>query len=258
MELTWLGCAGFKLDHQGEGILLDPYLSRNRSALPVQSLTVEELGPVSHIFVSHGHFDHAMDVPGIARLTGAVVACDPKAAQTLTTAGLDPEQIRVVSKDGEFFEAGSFRARADYSRHVRFDLRLMARTLVQAGRRVPAILPLFRDYPCGQVLSWQIDAGERQVRFFGSAGSDRDSLIRMGEAGCDIALIPLQGHSRICEIGLSHVRHLKPAVVIPHHFDDFYPPLSSTVDIRPFLSGMAKEFPEIRVIVPEMNRSFSL
>jgi len=254
MKLQWLGTAGFWFESRGKAILIDPYLSRNPGACPGQVLKPKDLGEISHILISHGHFDHLMDVPAIARQTSARVVCSPEAAETLVKKGMDRRQIDVVEKDGQGFEAGFFRVRAFYSAHVRFDLELMAKTLVRVGCRVFAILALFTTYPCGQVLSWRMEVDGRTVHFFGSAGATAQELSRLRRLGfVDLLLVPLQGHSRICHICLSMVRRLQPAMVIPHHHDDFYPPLSQAVDIRPFLDGLAR-MPETRVMVPELNR----
>ena len=254
MKIQWLGTAGFRFESEGKGILIDPYLSRNPGARPVQELTAKALGPVSHIFISHGHFDHLMDVPTIARETGSRVVCSPCAAKTLVKNGVDRHRIDMVEKDGQGFKAGPFLARAFYSAHVRFDLRLVVKTLVRMGRRILKILPLFTAYPCGQVLSWRIEAQGKSVHFFGSAGARARELSRLRALGpVDLLLVPLQGHSHICGIGLDMVAALSPARVIPHHHDDFYPPLSRTEDIAPFLDGLAR-MPETRVRLPELNR----
>ena len=258
MKIQWLGTAGFKFESGGSVILIDPYLSRNPGARPVQSLEPKDLGPVSHILISHGHFDHLMDIPQIARATGATVCCSPDAAGTLLNSGLGRHQIRAVEKDGWRETAGAFAFQAFYSDHVRFDLRLVARTLARVGRRLPRIFPLFKQYPCGQVLGWRIEVGGRAVHFFGSGGATAQELSRLREKGSiDLLLVPLQGHSRICDIGLNMVRQLEPAMVMPHHHDDFYPPLSQAVDIRPFLTKAGK-LPGVTVIIPEMNRKISV
>jgi len=249
-----MGTAGFRFESGGKGILVDPYLSRNSEARPVQSLAPEALGPVSHILISHGHFDHLMDVPAIAQATSARVVCSPEAAETLVKRGLDRCRIQVVEKEGQGFKIGPFWARAFCSTHVRFDIQLLAETLARVGRRLFSIIPLATSYPCGQVLSWRIAAEGKTIHFFGSAGVTGRELSRLRALGpIDLLLVPLQGHSRICRIGLDMVRRLRPAMVIPHHHDDFYPPLSQAVDIAPFLKGMAR-MPEIRVLLPELNR----
>ncbi|MCG8636352.1 MAG: MBL fold metallo-hydrolase [Desulfobacterales bacterium] len=258
MNIQWLGTAGFKIQTAAASFLTDPYLSRNSRALPRQPLAPEDLAPVSHIFISHGHFDHLMDVPAIARHTGARVICSPTAAHTLADMGLGPDRVIPVGKDGFEISFSGVRARAFYSRHVRFDLRLLLTTLIRTGREIPEILPLFLKFPCGQVLSWRFEAEGKTVHFFGSCGSTDRELNALASHPLDILLLPLQGHSRICDLGFHYVRVLNPGLVIPHHQDDFFPPVSRTVDINPFTDLVKGGCPRTRTRVMAVNEVLSL
>ncbi len=258
MDIQWLGTAGFKIQTQAASFLTDPYLSRNKEALPRQPLTPKDLAPASHIFISHGHFDHLMDIPRIARHTGACVVCSPTAAHTLTDMGMDPERIISVAKDGFEIEFGDVKAKAFYSRHVRFDTRLLITTLARTGRKTPEILPLFLNFPCGQVLSWRFESEDKSLHFFGSGGSTDRELKGLSSHPVDVLLLPLQGHSRICDLTFRYVRILNPKLVIPHHQDDFYPPVSRTVDIKPFTDLVSAGCPNTRVRVMAMNEILSL
>ena len=70
--------------------------------------------------------------------------------------------------------------------------------------------------------------------------------------------MPLQGHTHIVKIALEYVRALQPKVVIPHHQDNFYPPISSMVDLEPFVEGVPKLAPDTEVRVLEMNQTVTL
>ena len=258
MRIQWLGTAGFRIEFGGTIFLVDPYLTRNKEAFPCQDLTPEDFAGVSHIFISHGHFDHIKDVPGIARVTGAIVYCCPVVAKTLVSMGIDPGQIQMIEKDGQKIGLEKIQARAFYSGHVRFDLKLLTTTLVKIHLRLPGIVPLFTGFPRGRVLSWQFRVGGRVIHFFGSAGSSIRELKMLGQKPIDILLLPLQGHSRICEIAVRYVELLSPKLVIPHHWDDFFPPVSKTVDISPFVEWVEHSCPMTRVQVLDLNQALSL
>ena len=258
LELTWLGTAGFEIRLGDQVILIDPYLSRNPRARPVQDLRPGDMRGAERIFISHGHFDHLLDVPRIAAALKATVFCDRVAARSLIREGFPEKRIVRVDYDGQTFEFPGFRARAGFSRHVKFDLPLILRTLARANVRLPGLRPLVRNYPTGQVLSWRFDYRDRSILHFGSAGSSKQELERLADQQPDVLLVPLQGHSAICEIALEYVRVLRPKTVIPHHHDDFYPPVSMMVDPDPFLKGLEREFPEVKAIVPRMNRGIVL
>ncbi len=254
MEIQWLGTAGFKIKFQDQVILLDPYLSRNKEATPVQPLGPQDMDGASHIFISHGHFDHLMDVPLIASRTQAMVHCSSDTADFLEKKmGLGREQIQEISTDNQEHRFETFNARAHFSRHVKFDKKLLFSTLAKMNFKIPRYLPLFLKYPCGQVLSWQFSLGGKTILFFGSAGSSPDELARLEREPIDILLVPLQGHSDICDIAARYVKILHPKLVIPHHQDDFFPPISRQVDMNPFVERVKKESPGTRIKILKLN-----
>jgi L-ascorbate metabolism protein UlaG (beta-lactamase superfamily) len=255
MKLTWLGTAGFRIETDDGAFLIDPYLTRNPEATPVQNIRPDQLEPAGQIFISHGHFDHLLDVPIAAEVTGAIVYCDPVAADTLMKNGLSPERIHAVSRNGADFNFGTYQARAFHSRHIRFDLPLILRTLGRVGTRFFELRPTLKGYPAGQVLSWRFTIEGRTMHHFGSAGATPHELSRLSSMETDIMMLPLQGHTNICQIALNYVRAVKPQIVIPHHQDDFFPPISQTVDIEPFVSGVEKQYPDTKVLILEMNQT---
>ena len=258
MELTWWGTAGFRFRSGDDVFLIDPYLTRNPKARPRIGMTAGDVRDGSHIFISHGHFDHLLDVAAIAGRTGARVHCDPVAAGTLTRQGLAPDRITKVSSDGQSFDFGEWQAKAFHAKHVKFDARLVLSTLAKVNFRLFGLRPLMKDYPCGQVLAWRFQLEGRSVLHFGSAGLSPEELRPLAAEPPDVLMVPLQGHTEICRIALEHVLALKPRIVIPHHQDDFYPPVSRMVDIRPFVEGVRREAPGTEVLTLEPERPVTL
>ncbi len=254
MEIKWLGAAGFQISTGQDTFLVDPYLSRNPDARPVPGIKPSDIPTASRIFISHGHFDHVLDVPEIVENTGAHVYCAFDTRSDFIRRGVSPDLIHPVQTAPTIFEFSQFKARAFFSRHIRFDLPLILSTLLKTNIRSFQYLPLIRAFPCGRVLSWRFEVEGRVILFFGSAGESSEELDHIHDRPIDILLLPLQGHSNICRIGLDYVRCLTPRMVIPHHHDDFFPPISRTVDIRPFVQAVQKECPGTQVRVLEMNR----
>ncbi len=254
MLVTWYGTAGFRVETGGRAFLIDPYLSRNADARPRLPFGPQDVTEAREIFLSHGHFDHAADVPLIARQTGARVYCSAVAAGTLRRQGVPGAQL-VVARDGDGFDFGVYRAQCFHSAHARFDLSLIARTLVRA---IPSILfdtrlfSLPRRWPQGHVLSWRFTLAaedDRVVHHLGSAGCTEDGLARLTRLeSMDVLMFPLQGHTHICRIAARVVERLRPRVVIPHHHDDFYPPISQAVDIAPFVEAVGRLSPPVAVV----------
>jgi L-ascorbate metabolism protein UlaG (beta-lactamase superfamily) len=115
-----------------------------------------------------------------------------------------------------------------------------------------------KAYPVGQVLSWQFEIDGQVLQHFGSAGSTAEELKGLGGRKIDILLVPLQGHTRICDIALRYVQALKPHTVIPHHQDDFFPPISTYVDIRPFITAVTRTCPETKIRILQINETVTI
>lgn len=69
IKLTWLSHGSWLIEHAEHRILLDPFLTEN----PTATSKIEDFEDVSHILISHGHFDHVADAAAIANRAGAVI-----------------------------------------------------------------------------------------------------------------------------------------------------------------------------------------
>ena len=71
MKLTWYGHSAFRIETERARILLDPFFEGNPS-FPAGARDAAVDG-VTHIALTHGHFDHLGETIDIARDTGATV-----------------------------------------------------------------------------------------------------------------------------------------------------------------------------------------
>ena len=147
LKLKYLGAAGWEITDQKTTVLIDPYLSRIKlvgnsttktiatSALnrdwgddkrpkyfrddyfePDTSVINSYIKNADYIFVHHTHFDHAADVPYIAKITGATVIGTESLANLLRAHGLPNEQIITV-KGGEDYSFDNFSVKVLPSLH---------------------------------------------------------------------------------------------------------------------------------------------
>ena len=258
MKLQWLGTAGFKVEAADNVFLIDPYLTRNQQARPVQAMQPWELSGAEQVFITHGHFDHLFDIPAIMAQGKSNVYCSEVAAATLAREGADSNRITAVNTDGYVADFGGYTAEGFFSRHVKFDIPLVVRALWRVGLGYRRFSAIHSSYPPGQVLSWRFTIGGYTMHHFGSGGSTPGELQRLAIRPTDLLLVPLQGHTHICDIALEYVRVLKPRLVIPHHQDDFYPPISTCVDIAPFVAQIRAKCPASEVRVMEINEVITL
>lgn len=252
----WLGTAGFRIACEDKVILIDPYLTRNERARPVQDLAPADMADADYIFLSHGHFDHLADIPVIMKVAEADIYCSSVSADTLVDAGVPAGSIHRLS-GGDSVTLEGFSVSVTECEHIRFDLKLIVKTVPRILKEGRDLLPLTRGMPAGPVLNHFFDFGDTTVLHLGSLGLTPEQVTSLGVPSPDILLIPLQGHSRICRMAAELVAVLRPRVVIPEHHDDFFPPISRMIDIEPFRLLLKELLPECAYYEPTMNRRFS-
>jgi len=76
-QLTWLSHGSWLMETSDSRILLDPFLTDN----PAATAKPADFDDVSHILISHGHFDHVADAAAIAKQSGAVIVAIFEIAQ---------------------------------------------------------------------------------------------------------------------------------------------------------------------------------
>src|SRR5258708_1809411 len=98
--MRWLGVAGIELSVGGRTLLIDPFVSRPPArrlwAGRVASdgaLVAEKVPQGDVVLVTHAHWDHIMDVPEVARRTGAAVYGSPNACALLQALRVPPAQL---------------------------------------------------------------------------------------------------------------------------------------------------------------------
>lgn len=254
--LRWLGTAGFELRWADELILIDPYLTRNPRARPVLDMGPADLAGADHILLSHGHFDHAWDVPAIVESSGADVYCSSRVAGSLAGRGVPGDKLHPLA-GGESFTLRDVRVRATPTRHIIFDARLVLETLPGVLPERNAFRP-FRRMSAGPVMLYTLRLGDLTVLHMGSLGMKPGRVDTLGLESPDVLLVPLQGHTNICERAAILAAALHPGAVVPQHHDDFFPPLSRCIDLAPFRHRLKELLPECAYHEPEMGREFAI
>lgn len=77
IKLTWLAHGSWLIEAAGHRVLLDPFLTDN----PAATAKVEDFDDVSHILISHGHFDHVADAAAIAKRCNSTIVAVFEIAQ---------------------------------------------------------------------------------------------------------------------------------------------------------------------------------
>jgi len=235
LELEWLGVAGYRLTYQGQTLYVDPYLSRvplsavlrRTPALADPALHDRYLGTGRHgvagILVGHTHFDHAIDVPELARRFGTKVYGSSSLVNLMALYGLREQAVLVDPR--HTYELGPF--------VVTFTSSLHSKLLL--GYRVPfdgeltcehldALSPA--RYRCGEVYGIRIEVAGTTFYHQGSANLIDDEV---PTGGVDIFLAGIAGRSFTPDYWPRILRRLEPQVVVASHFDDFFRPLAAPI-----------------------------
>lgn len=74
IQLTFLGCAGFMIQHHEKSILCDPFISNPNLAefgtahtSWTKYIKEDNLKTIDMVTISHGHYDHCYDIEGLCR-----------------------------------------------------------------------------------------------------------------------------------------------------------------------------------------------
>jgi len=86
MRITWYGHSAFRLDFKDKAVLIDPFFTGN---LAFESDLAAAQKGVTHILISHGHFDHFGDAVRISKETGAKVVTNFDLCMWLNAKGVE-------------------------------------------------------------------------------------------------------------------------------------------------------------------------
>ena len=256
MEISWYGTAALCMSHAGHKILFDPFVSRNPHS---PRISVPELAQMGDIFITHGHFDHTLDVPEVAALGKSKVYCSAETARQLIKRGAPAQQVVAISP-GDIINNGPFTIRVLKGQHIKFDLKLIFQTLfnrrlVNHFREFVNIIRTLRNCPQGQVLIYEISWENTRVLHLGSLSLCADEEYPQGAS---VLCVPFQGRSDLPTFTLPFIEKLKPHSIFLHHFDDTFPPISSQVDCAAFAALVRRLYPEMTVIIPEFGVSYPI
>jgi L-ascorbate metabolism protein UlaG (beta-lactamase superfamily) len=274
--MTHFGAAGWSITDGRTVVLLDPYLSRLRfrgraygpaeapsvpgDARPVVDMddvpvsdtaTIDaHVGAAHFILLSHSHFNHCMDVPYIARRTGATVLGTESTARVARAGGVAEEQILTV-RGGEDYAFEALSIRAIPSLHSA----LSAKHYFQSGAIRADGGPLrLRDYLEGGTLAYLVRLAGRQVLLFGSMNYLEREVEGLRP---DIVLVAAaRPRTEIHRYTERLLRALgRPPVVVATHWDNQGLPFGAPQDealgeAEVFVREVKAVAPRSRVLVP--------
>lgn len=275
VTLRYLGAAGWEISAARVGdttvVLVDPYLTRAKygdsaswdpdddrpSYTRADTLFSDvevidaEIGRADYILVQHSHPDHVMDVPYIARRTGAVVIGHESTINIMRAYGVPASQLITV-RGGEDYDFGDVSIRVVPSLHSPLnDKRYYQSDVVGQGVTRPLRIDQLVE---GGSLMFLVRIAGHGILTMGSM-----NFIEREVAGLrpDIALVgAAPSHLEITDYTPRLLRLLgDPPVVMPTHADNFQAPYGSSVAVRTewieaFAAEVRAASPDTRLILP--------
>ncbi len=224
MEIRFLGHSCFELSEGDTRILIDPFLSGS----PTAAAGPDELQP-THIFLTHGHFDHLGDTVDIAKRTGARTVAIVELAGEIQGEGVDdvadPNLGGTVEFDGGW---------------VRLVPALHTGTTPKGTVHTPAGLV--------------INVGDTTVYHLGDTALFSDLALVPRRSPVDVALMCIGGHYTMDrQDAVVAAEMIGAGTVIPCHYDTF-PPIET--DAGAFKSDVeARTSSQVVVLEPGETHS---
>lgn len=288
VTLTYWGTAGWEITDGQVVILVDPYLSRLRIERtppvpdargdlrpifgvndPLRSDTAAidaHLGRADFILVHHSHYDHLLDVPYIARKTGATVLGTESTINLLRASGVPESQLLTVrgGADYEFSSSVTKPLCPACSPTRRFSIRVipsihsaLRQKHYYDSRTIPPdvhVPLLHRDYAEGGSLGYLIRLNGREILTFGGMNYIEREIEGL-RPDVVIAGAAVSRH-QIYDYAGRLMRALgNPPLVLPTHWDNFEVPFADPRAMRnlpgPGDDNMSLFVDEIRAVSPK-------
>jgi L-ascorbate metabolism protein UlaG (beta-lactamase superfamily) len=260
VRVTYLGTNGYQFEFKGHALLVDPYFSRvDLSSVALGSRIQPNaarintgLGHIATkadaILVTHGHFDHLLDVPAVMAKTRARLIASASSVDLAKRAGAS---VGDAVKPGDVRRIGPWKIRVLTATHDRLFGKVPfdrppspadspGEALVKAGPPQRAA-----DWICGEPLAFLIEVNGQRI-YIDSGGTQ---MQLPPNESVDLAILGMALPDSRARLPAMLAR-LQPRYVLPSHQDDFFRPLSAG-----FQFGPLTDFPFVQREFTQHNRS---
>lgn len=246
MEIKWHGTAAAEIRSGDSVILIDPFLPLKGSQW---TLDISEYDGFPDILVTHGHFDHIIDIPEIVRRNpGTKVYCTETPKRTLIGKGVPEENIREIGY-GESLTIGPFEIDVYHGRHAVLPGATFRRVLSiifnKSVLNLPYVARVDREFEENdETVMYAIRAEGKEVTVMGSLNLREDVEY---PTSSDLMLLPYNGWDDNYPPAVRVIERLKPKKVFLTHWDVTFPPLTQTVDRKPIYDSYPGRISECRI-----------
>lgn len=267
LKVSYFGVSTLLFDDGKDQILIDGFLSRpsltqvifnkinSDPSLIHQYIQQYDLKRTQAIFVTHSHYDHALDVPHLAQSLSHAKIVGSKSTLNIARGGDIPETQLIQVRPFHSMTFGQFEVIAIPSKHtpptaVNDDL----------GEEIkkPLILPArFSAFKEGGSFDYLINYQGYKILVKASTGAVAEQFKNLKIDALFLGIAQLSKQSAEFQTRYLHetLGTLKPTVVIPIHWDNFFSPAHQPLEFLPRIADNAPQ--SMHALVKEAKKQNS-
>jgi L-ascorbate metabolism protein UlaG (beta-lactamase superfamily) len=253
VRVTYLGTNGYQFEFKRHALLVDPYFSRVDLVSVARNARIQpdisRIGDgmrhlasgncrIGVILVTHGHFDHLLDVPSILSRTHARLIASASSIDLAKRTGASSGD---AVRPGDVRRIGPWKIRVLAAAHDRLFGKV---PFDQQHARSPGLPQRAADWICGEPLAFLIEIDGQRIYI---------------DSGGTAAQLPPNEHVDLAILGMAlpdsrarlpaALERLQPRYILPSHQDNFFVPLSNG-----FQFGPLTDFPRVQRDCAQENR----
>ena len=243
MKIIWHGTASVELRSGDDILLFDPFVPLNGADWQIP---IEDYDGFHDILVTHGHFDHIVNLPEIVRRNPLVtVHCTETPYNTLRSKGVPEKNISPIHY-GQHLQLSAFSVDVYHGRHAvlpKASVRRVASIIFSKNiRNLPFIAR--ENKICvenDETVLYAVHTEGKTITVCGSLNLREDQEY---PTDSDLLVLPYNGWEDNLPPAVLMIERLKPKKVLLSHWDNTFPPITSYIDrtpIREAFPGLVTE-----------------